>query len=293
MVVVVVEGPRAAVAVEHADAPFPLVVGGRSPGGEAGFPAAEERVADQRAVHELLVAGRRHFLRAARRLELADVKAEQSLALREIDVERRVLEKRAGVGIDGVVADEIGPVQLCLVGEPRLDHPAFELGLDTANPERSAILAAQQCHGEREVVARRFFREPHLHAGGHFQIGAVGRDARLAVAPDHRLDGLDRVRHRLGDAVLEEVQLKGPLVVADDGLAVRAGAGLRDADAHLARLLEPLGIGRHVEDVDPAVFRDLLVIHPLRKRRRGAEHQPGCDAAGDSRPEQFADRIHS
>ena len=41
------------------------------------------------------------------------------------------------------------------------------------------------------------------------------------------------------------------------------GAGLGDADAHLAGLLEALGVGGDVEHVDPVVLPDLLVVEAL------------------------------
>ena len=88
--------------------------------------------------------------------------------------------------------------------------------------------------------------------------------------------------------MLEEVELQGALVVADDGFAVRSDARLGDADAHLAGLLEALCVGGDVEHVNAAVLDDFLVIHPLgpgdganQDAQRCAEQQP--EQAGRSK----------
>src|SRR5215510_6847164 len=69
--------------------------------------------------------------------------------------------------------------------------------------------------------------------------------------------------------MLEEKELEGALVVADDRLTVRPRARLGDAHTHLAGLLESLGVGRDVEDVNAAVLGDFLVIEPLCSGRYG------------------------
>ena len=81
-----------------------------------------------------------------------------------------------------------------------------------------------------------------------------------------RWSGDGRLGNGLRNAVLEEKELKRPLAVADHRLAVRPDAGSREAAAHLARLLESVGLFRDVEDVDAFVLADLLVVEPLRLR---------------------------
>ena len=95
--VVVVGRPGHAVAVGRHHSPLESVVGRGSPERYTSFTAPEERVAHERAIHELLAARGRHFLSAVGRFELTDVNAERAFALGQVDVERGVFEQGAGL----------------------------------------------------------------------------------------------------------------------------------------------------------------------------------------------------
>ncbi len=266
--VVVVGGAGGAVAVEHPDAPFDLVPRGRAPERHPGIAAAEEHVADQRTVNELLVARRGQLLRAVRGLELSDVRAEEPAPLGKVDVERGIFQERAGV-----TPGDGRPVHLQLVGQPGANHPAFELELGAADTERTAGISLFRGARELRVVVRKLLGKPDLHAVRDFEVGVLHRDAGLAVAPDDRLRS-DRLGNRFGDAVLEEIQLQCARAVGHDGLALRSDAGFGDAAVRWCQSFEPVGIGGVVEDVDAAVLRDFLVIQPLGGHSDGGEEKP-------------------
>ena len=231
------------------------------------------------AVHELLGARRGQLLPAERGLELPEAHAE-GLLLRDVPVDVGVLDETVGLRGRGV-----GPVELDFELELGLVEPALELELRPADPEAALRVARVLGACELHVVVRQLVGEPRLDAVRHLHVEVVAEgEARLAVAPDDRLHGLLRPVHLLGEAVLEEVELERRLAVADDRLAVRADADLRDRAAGLARLLEPLGLGRAVEDVDAPVLCDLLEVEAaaggddggvLRQRAAGGRRQGG------------------
>ena len=99
------------------------------------------------------------------------------------------------------------------------------------------------------------------------QVREISGDPGFAVAPLHTLDRRNRVGDGFREAMLEVKKLQGALAVADDRLALGAGARPGEGAPHLAGQLEPCGFLGVVEDVDAVVFCHFLVVETVGQGR--------------------------
>ncbi len=233
-----------------------------------------ECVADP-AVDELLLAGRGELLAAERHLALADPDRRQRV-LRPPDL--GVLELGAAphrgaqrVGDDRRPGQVAGAHPVGLQLELPVAGLAFDRGLGAPDIEGADVFPGLTI----EV------RVAYLDPVRQRDLGPLHLEGRLAVLPRHvegwRV-GLLAGPVVAGEIVLEEVEVGRGFVLGDQRLAALGATDEGDGRADLAALGERLEALRGVEDVDPAVLLDFVVVEahqgPLRDcRGHGAGEQ--------------------
>ena len=173
-------------------------------------------------------------------------------------------------------APTLAPVtagQLVCISKVRygLIDPAFELELGAPDAERALAVARRSSVPGSVTVVVGHARACSASAGGSRSPGRRCRpgDARLAVAPFDASSWASWALDDLLDAVLEEIQLEGGLVVRVDGLPLGPTPRRVRPVPVSPEALKRSQFSFDVEDVDAAVLRLLRVEEALGPRTRG------------------------